>query len=136
MKSIYRIYGTHIAKKQRSILSLPNWSSSTFNMKCMLWQSYSSHYQNKKKSVCLALYYKINNTIRVLVLSLPTMPNLELLSAHSIMLNNKFHTQVPLYRHMNDGEDIHIDSYKESHLDSHQCNLVSDNVTKVPPTAP
>ena len=52
------------------------------------------------------------------------------------MFNKKFHTQLPLYRHMNGGEDIHIDSYKESHLDSHQGNLVSDNVTKVAPTVP
>ena len=52
------------------------------------------------------------------------------------MLNNKFHTQLPLNRHMNGGEGIHIDSYKQSHLDSHQGNLVSDNVTKVAPTVP
>ena len=88
-----------------------------------------------KKSVCIALYYKINNTIRVLVLSLMTEPNLKLLSTHSIMLN-KFHTQLPLKRHMNGGEDIHIDSYKESHLDSPHGDLVSDNVTKVIPIAP
>ena len=47
------------------------------------------------------------------------------------MLNNKFHTQLPLDRHINGGECIHIDSYKESHLYSHQGDLVSDNVTKV-----
>ena len=52
------------------------------------------------------------------------------------MLNNKFHTQLSLNRHMNGGEGIHIDSYKESHLDSHQGDLVSDNVTKVPPITP
>ena len=63
-------------------------------------------------------------------------PNLKLLSTYSIMLNNKFHTQFPLYRHMNGGEGIHIYSYKESHLDSHHGNLVSDNVTKVAATEP
>ena len=42
----------------------------------------------------------------------------------SIMLNNKFHTQVLLNRHMNGGKDIHVDSYKESHLDSYQDDLV------------
>ena len=89
-----------------------------------------------KKSVCLALYYKINNTIRVLVLSLLTMPNLKLLSTYLIMLNNKFHTQLPLNRHMNGGEGLHIDSYKESHLDFHQGDLVSGKLTKVAPTAP
>ena len=39
-------------------------------------------------------------------------------------------------QHMNGGEDIHIDSYKKSHLDSHQGDLVSDNVTKVALIAP
>ena len=51
------------------------------------------------------------------------------------MLNNKFHTHLPLKIHRNGGEGIHFDSYKESHLDSHQGDLVSDNVTKVTPTA-
>ena len=83
---------THIAKKQGSIISLPNWSSSTCSMKYMLWRSNSSHCQNKKKSVCLIIYYKINNTILVLILSILIAPNLKLLSTHSIMLNNKFHT--------------------------------------------
>ena len=62
-----------------------------------------------------------------------TVPNLKLLSTYSIMLNNKFHTQLPLKRRMNGGEGIHIDSYKESHLNSHQGDLVSNNVTKVAP---
>ena len=61
---------------------------------------------------------------------------LKLLFTHSVMLNNKFHTQLSLNRHMNGGEGIYIDSYKESHVDSHQGDLVSDNVTKVPPIMP
>ena len=63
------------------------------------------------------------------------MLNLKLLSTHSIMLTNEFHTQLPLNRQMNGGEGIHIDSYKESHLDSYKDDLASDNVTKVAPTA-
>ena len=55
---------------------------------------------------------------------------------YTIMLNIKFHTQLPLNRHMNGAEGIYIDSYKECHLDSHQGDLVSDNMTKVAPTAP
>ena len=37
---------------------------------------------------------------------------------------------------MNGGEDIHINSYEESHLDFHQGDIVSDNVTKVDPIVP
>ena len=51
-------------------------------------------------------------------------------------VKQEVHTYLPLNRHMNGGESIHIDSYKESHLDSHQGGLVSDNVTKIAPTMP
>ena len=65
-----------------------------------------------------------------------TVPNLELLLTHSTIVKQQVHTQFPLNRHMNGREGIHVDSYKESHLDSHQGELVSDNVTKVAPTTP
>lgn len=32
---------------------------------------------------------------------------------------------------MNDMEDIHADSYEESYFDSHQGNIVCDNMIKV-----
>ena len=48
------------------------------------------------------------------------------------MLNNKFHTHLSLKTHMNGGEGIQTDSYKESH----EGNLVSDDVTIVVLTTP
>lgn len=56
--------------------------------------------------------------------------NLKLLSMYYTMLN-KLHTQPPLNRHMNGGKDIHVNTYKESQLDSHLNDLVRDNMAKV-----